>query len=281
VAEKQTVREPVVAADGAWRSAFAAFAALLARDLRVLMRFPFSFLLRTLINPFMFVFVFTYVYPQIGAGGFGGAAGHSLATVALPGLVASAIFFQGLNGVALPLSMEFGASREIEDRIMAPVPFAVSALSKVVFSMAQSVLAAGFVFLMAYVIPSTPVDIHVASWPVLIVGVTLGSALAGFLGLLLGTVVEVRQVAVVFAVTIVPLTFLGCVYYPWASLESVRWLQILVLANPLVYVSEALRAALTPDVSHMSTLASLLALTSATILLGLAATKTFVRRVLS
>lgn len=264
-----------------WRLASAAFVALIARDLRVLARMPASFLLRTVLNPLMFVFVFTYLYPHIGAARFGTIAGHSLATIALPGLIASAIFFQGLNAVALPLSMEFGATREIEDRVMAPVPYRFAALAKVVCSALQSLLAAAVVFPLAYLIPATPVHIHIGSWPTLILAIALGSMLAGFLGLLLGTLVEVRKIALVFAVTIVPLTFLGCVYYPWASLHTIRWVQILVLANPLVYVSETLRAALTPSLPHMRTLVSLSALAAATALLGYAATRSFTRRVLA
>ena len=49
-----------------------------------------------------------------------------------------------------------------------------------------------------------------------------------------------------------PITFLGCVYYPWAALTHIRWLQIGVLINPIVYMSEGLRAALTPDPAHMN-----------------------------
>ena len=264
-----------------WRLTPAAFAALIARDLRVLLHMPASFLLRTVLNPLMFVFVFTYLYPHIGAGRFGEVAGQNLGTVVLPGLVASAIFFQGLNAVALPLSMEFGATREIEDRVMAPVAYGFTALAKVCFSALQSLLAAAIVFPLVYLVPAVPVRIQVSSWPALVLAAVLASLLAGFLGLLLGTVVEVRKIALVFAVTIVPITFLGCVYYPWASLHSVRWLQILVLANPLVYVSEALRAALTPALPHMNPIASLSALTALTLVLGWAATKTFTHRVLT
>jgi ABC-2 type transport system permease protein len=57
-----------------------------------------------------------------------------------------------------------------------------------------------------------------------------------------------------FGVIVIPITFLGCTYYAWQALEAVRWLQVGVLANPLVYVSEGLRAALT-DVPHMTLLA--------------------------
>ena len=40
-------------------------------------------------------------------------------------------------------------------------------------------------------------------------------------------------------------------YYTWSSLEAIRWLQIVVLANPLVYMCEGFRAALT-TAPHMS-----------------------------
>ena len=53
------------------------------------------------------------------------------------------------------------------------------------------------------------------------------------------------------AAIVIPLTFLGCVYYSWSSLVAIRWLQILVLLNPLVYMCEGFRAALTPS-THMS-----------------------------
>ncbi|MGZ6569206.1 MAG: hypothetical protein ACXVHB_30580 [Solirubrobacteraceae bacterium] len=35
------------------------------------------------------------------------------------GLIAVAVFFQGIAAVALPLATELGATREIEDRLMA------------------------------------------------------------------------------------------------------------------------------------------------------------------
>ena len=55
-----------------------------------------------------------------------------------------------------------------------------------------------------------------------------------------------------FGVVVLPITFLGCIYYPWRSLEPIRWLQIAVLVNPLVYMCEGFRAALTTGTPHMS-----------------------------
>jgi ABC-2 type transport system permease protein len=43
----------------------------------------------------------------------------------------------------------------------------------------------------------------------------------------------------------------GCAYYPWASLSAIGPLQYLFLLNPLTFVSEAMRLAVTPDGPHM------------------------------
>ena len=98
----------------------------------VLAREFVPFLLRTIMNPLLFTFVFTYVFPKIGAQITPGGGNHvSFATVIVPGLVAVAIFFQGIAAVALPLATELGGTREIEDRVMAPLPVSMVALEKV------------------------------------------------------------------------------------------------------------------------------------------------------
>jgi len=66
-----------------------------------------------------------------------------------------------------------------------------------------------------------------------------------------GTFFDSRTVPLLFGIVVLPLTFLGAIYYPWQSLEAIPWLQYLVLVNPLVYMCEGFRAALTP-VPHMS-----------------------------
>jgi len=66
----------------------------------------------------------------------------------------------------------------------------------------------------------------------------------------------------------------GCTYYPWVGLERIPWMKWAVLVNPLVYVSEAMRAALTPDVPHMpaaAIFAALLVVTAIFLFLGLRA----------
>ncbi len=53
------------------------------------------------------------------------------------------------------------------------------------------------------------------------------------------------------------MTFLGATYYPWAELTPIPWLKALVLVNPLVYMSEAMRVSLTPQIPHMAYLGDL------------------------
>jgi len=112
-------------------------------------------------------------------------------------------------------------------------------------------IAAAVVFPLAYYIPSTPVAAHVTSWPFLLAVLVLASLTSGALGLTIGTSVKPQQIGLIFGVVVMPITFLGCVYYPWAALNHIRWLQIGVLINPIVYMSEGLRAALTPVLPHM------------------------------
>src|SRR5580692_10077950 len=168
--------------------------------------------------------------------------------------MAVAIMFSGIAAVALPLSSEFGITREIDDRVMCPVPVWAVALEKVCFSAMQSIVGALLVIPMAILIPATPVYPHVQNWFLFVLVLILSSLLAGALGLTIGSIVNPKQIGLVFSIVVVPITFLGCVYYPWAVLSHVRWLQIAVLLNPIVYMSEGLRAALTPAVPHMPSL---------------------------
>src|SRR5205814_6589499 len=104
-----------------------AFAGLLLRDLTVLRKNLKEFLPRTILQPFLLVFVFLYVFPTIGQGigGGGGAAGESrFATILVAGVIGLSIMFQGIQAVALPMVQEFGYTREIEGRVVAPLPAA-------------------------------------------------------------------------------------------------------------------------------------------------------------
>ncbi len=245
------VSEPRTVARSTARVSYrAAFWGLIVRDTRVLSRSMTQFLLRTVIQPFLFVFVFLYVFPNIGAQ-IHGPGKSSFGTVLLPGLVAVAIMFQGIQAVGLPLVNEFAQTREIEDRVMAPLPTSLVAFEKILFGAMQAVLAAVIVFPMVLFFPNANVHPHV-NFPLLVAEIIVSCLSAGALGLAIGTGWNPRQVPLIFSLIVIPITFLGCIYYPWAALHPIRWLQIVILANPLVYVSEGLRGAITPNIEHMA-----------------------------
>jgi ABC-2 type transport system permease protein len=259
------------------------FYGLFARDLRVLTREFVPFLLRVGMQPLLFLFVFTFILPRMGGSGnpMAMAGGTNFGTILLPGLMAVAIMFTGIAAVALPLSTEFGITREIDDRVMCPLPLWAVALEKVCFSALQSVVAALLVIPMAYYVPAVAVRADVHSWPLLALVMVLASLLAGSLGLAIGSFVSPKQIGLVFSIVLVPITFLGCVYYPWAGLSRIPWLQIAVLFNPIVYMSEGLRASVTPSITHMPWWAILLALVLFTAGLGRLGLRGFLRRVIS
>jgi ABC-2 type transport system permease protein len=249
----------------AWAASRTALGALILRDLVVLRKNFAEFVVRTIIQPFLLVFVFLYVFPTIGQGVGGGGGGgtareSAFATVLVPGVVAISIMFQGIQAVALQLSAEFGYTREIEDRVQAPCPIWLVALSKVLSGAVQGALAAAIVFPIAAVIHAKGVHAHLTvHWAVLLTLIPLACVAMTSLGLLLGTAFEPRNIGLMFGFVVLPLTFLGGTYYQWTKLAPVQvggihWLQILVLVNPLIYVAEGMRAALT-EAQHMSLLA--------------------------
>lgn len=261
---------------------FRVFFGLVLRDTRVLMREFMPFLLRVGMQPLLFLFVFTYVLPTMSGGNpLAGGAGQRFGEIILPGLMAVAIMFSGIAAVALPLSSEFGITREIDDRVMCPLPLWAVALEKVCFSAAQSIVAALLVIPMAMLVPAAPVQAHVSNWLLFALVLVLSSLIAGSLGLLIGSVVNPKQIGLVFSIIVVPITFLGCVYYPWSWLGSIRWLQVAVLFNPIVFMSEGLRASITPDIAHMPWIGIGLALLFFLALLGGFGLRGFLRRVLS
>lgn len=232
------------------RAATVAFVAQLARDFQVLRKSLGVFAMRTIMQPLLFVFVFTYVFPKIGQGVGGVRGAVAFSTLLVPGVVAIACIFQGIQAVALPLVQEFGYTREIEDRVMAPLPVWGVALEKITGGALQGLLAAAVVFPLATFIPATPVHLKV-DWPVLLTVAPLSTLVGAALGLTIGTRAKPHQVPLVFSVVVIPITFLGATYYPWASLSPIPWLKWAVLVNPLVYLSEGFRAALAPQLPHM------------------------------
>ena len=71
----------------------------------------------------------------------------------------SSMIFQGVQAVALPLVQDFGYTREIEDRVLAPMPVWAVAVEKVAAGAFKALFAALVVFPLAAFIPATPVHL--------------------------------------------------------------------------------------------------------------------------
>jgi ABC-2 type transport system permease protein len=252
---------------------------LLLRDLTVLRKHPGEFLARTIVQPLLLVLVLGYVNPKIGLGPSTGPDATSLATTLVAGMLAIVVLFQGIQSIAIPLVREFGYTREIEDRVLAPLPVGFVALEKVTAGALQGLLAAVVVFPIAVFVPAASPDLQV-DWPVLLTLAPLAALACSSLGLAFGTTFDRRSVMALFAVLLTPIMFLGCTLYPWSSLGSLRWIQILSLANPLTYVSGGFRAAVTSG-DHLSLLVVYPVLAGFTVLLLWLGLRNFRRRVVA
>src|ERR1700691_3715818 len=235
-----------------------ALGALILRDLVVMWKTKRECVLRTLIQPFLLCFVFLFVFPKIGqaVGGSSSNGAADFATVLVPGVVGISVMFQGVQSIALTMAQEFGFTREIEDRVQAPCPIWLVAISKVLSGSVQGLIAAAIVFPIASVVHAAGVKADVSlHWLIILTLVPLACVTMAGLGLILGTSFEPRNIGLMFGFIILPITFLGGTYYSWTKLSPVtvggwHWLQTIVLINPLIYVNEGMRAAVT-NAPHM------------------------------
>lgn len=222
------------------------FLALLRRDMHVARKEIVFFLVRTTMQPLLFVIVFGYLLPKMNF------VGSGYQTALLPGILAVSLSLSAIQSVALPMVQDFGWTKEIEDRLLAPVPTQLIAAEKIVAGMIQGVIAALFVLPIARLVMGPIPGLTLTHLGEVAAIVLLGSLAFSALGMWLGTAIAPQQIGLMFSVIIAPMLFFGCAYYPWRGLDVVPVMKYLVLVNPMVYVAEGMRGALTPDVPHMS-----------------------------
>jgi ABC-2 type transport system permease protein len=257
---------------GARRAALRAFWAMCQRDGWVMIRRePASFLAQSMLQPIFFLLIFGRVLPEIGA------AQGSYGAQLLPGVVAFTLLLTSLQNVALPLVIEFSFTKEIEDRLLAPLPAWLLGLQKVAFAAFRGLIAALLVLPFAALILPGGLSLADSSILGLIVILPVGALVGAVVGLVLGTGVPVHRINVAFAMVLTPLMFTGAIFYPWQSLDGLRWFQVITLFNPLTYVSEAMRGALSGQ-AHLGTGWIALGLAVSLIGFGLIGLRGFLRR---
>ena len=220
------------------------FLAVLGRDVSVTWsEFP-VFLAQVILQPFFLLFVFGKVLGSLGYT----TPGYS--DLLFPGLLALTAVITGMQTLAFPLVIEFGWTKEIEDRLLAPMSTSLVAAEKVVFATMRALIATAIMIPIGIIVLGS-IPWRWAGFPLFLAMVVLGSILGASLGLVLGTLVKPNRINIVFSLVFTPLLFTGCSQYPWPSLDQIRWFQIVTACNPMTYVSESLRGALVPEVPHI------------------------------
>lgn len=223
------------------------FLAMLARDARVARRNFVPLMLQTMLQPMLFVFVFGQVMTRSGMM----TAGYQ--DFLLPGIMAITMMMTGIQAVSMPLISEFQFTKEIEDRLLAPMNIQWLAVEKIVAGMLQTAVAGCVVTPAAYLVISGGAGASLKHPVEAAVMALLVALLSSAVGLLMGCSVGQTQIGLLFSLVLAPMIMFGCAYYPWSALASFPIIQKLVLLNPLVYASEGLRGVLTPHVEHMPT----------------------------
>ncbi len=223
------------------------FFAMLARDAHVARRNLLALVMQTMLQPMLFVFIFGKVMTT------NGMMPASYKGMLVPGIMAMSMVMTGIQAVAMPLIAEFQFTREIEDRLLAPMRIEWLAVEKVLAGIVQALAAGGVVMLAAWLLLGRDVALSFDR-PWLFAAVLLLVALfSASGGLALGCSVGQTQIGLMFSMVLAPMIFFGCVYYPWSLLKSFPIVQKLVLVNPLVYASEGLRGTLVPQYPHIAT----------------------------
>lgn len=230
------------------------FYAMLARDGHVARRNLIPTLLQNLLQPLLLTFVFGRVLTSSGlmSGGY--------KNILLPGVMALSMTLSGIWAVAMPLISEFQFTKEIEDRLLAPIDTGWLAVEKVTAGMIQALVSGFVVIPTAWLTLGSGVNLtqwHPLEFTAMCLLMALFSA-AG--GLWMGVSVGQTQIGLMFSMVITPMIMFGCAYYPWTALNSFPVLKYLVLINPMVYASEGLRGSMVPQVPHIPQIASIGAL---------------------
>ncbi|MGN6523903.1 MAG: ABC transporter permease [Actinomycetes bacterium] len=251
----------------------APFAAVLWRDIYVTGRELPAFLAQVVLQPLLLLFVFGRVLTDLGYA----RAGYS--DLLFPGIVAMTTVLTSLQSTALPLVIDFSFTKEIEDRLLAPMPMALVAVEKMVFAALRALVATVLMFPIGWLVLGS-IPVRAAGLPLLVAVVLLGAAVGSTLGMTLGTLVPPSKINLVFALVLTPLIFTGCSQYPWPSLSALAWFQWLTALNPITYISEGMRAALVPSVPHINAAVCVALAALSLVVFGALGIRGFLRRAL-
>ncbi len=214
--------------------------AMLQRDLTADITSLRLTLVRLLLQPAVYIFVFGYV-----VGGMLPAQGVSYPEVMAPGIIAISVMTGPFVTVGGSIISGY-YFRTVEGWLLAPVSLgtimAAKTLSGLLYGLASGTIVAVLIRLILGIAPQS-----------ILLSLLMGGVGSLFFSLLIMTILLLPQRPdkgqELFSFLLMPMTFFGCTFYSYSMLRPP--FSLLALLLPTTYISEGMRAAYNPAVPHM------------------------------
>ena len=202
-----------------------AFWAMVKRDLLVQWRDKGEFIFRVVMLPFILILVYGFMLPTVGI------LPATFPTHMFCGMIGMSMLITGIHGTAVPVSMDFHNLREIEDRLLASVSTRTVAYAKMFVGILESFIGGLIVLPISLIFMGSKITIQMtlSSLPLLILVLVLTAMASAALVLLVGTIVKPSQIAAMFPGFLMPVVFLGSIFYTWNQLAPLPVMQGITL----------------------------------------------------
>lgn len=202
-----------------------AFWAMVKRDLLVQWRDKGEFIFRVAMLPFILILVYGFMLPTVGI------LPATFPTHMFCGMIGMSMLITGSHGTDVPVSMDFHNLREIEDRLLASVSTRTVAYAKMFVGILESFIGGLIVLPISLIFMGSKITIQMtlSSLPLLILVLVLTAMASAALGLLVGTIVKPSQIAAMFPGFLMPVVFLGSIFYTWNQLAPLPVMQGITL----------------------------------------------------
>lgn len=202
-----------------------AFWAMVKRDLLVQWRDKGEFIFRVAMLPFILILVYGFMLPTVGI------LPATFPTHMFCGMIGMSMLITGIYGTAVPVSMDFHNLREIEDRLLASVSTRTVSYAKMFVGILESFIGGLIVLPISLIFMGSKITIQMtlSSLPLLILVLVLTAMASAALGLLVGTIVKPSQIAAMFPGFLMPVVFLGSIFYTWNQLAPLPVMQGITL----------------------------------------------------
>jgi len=256
-----------------WR----AFKGILHRDLLVFWRNIRGNSVRIFVQPTFFLVVFGFIMPRLGL------FERGYAEILIPGVVTIAAMSSSAFGSGALIGLSFFRNKEIRAHIISPISIPVLVAEKVVYGVFQALVSSLSMLFMGWLLFRGSVSLSFPNPILLLLLIILtGIAFSG-IGIAVGS--RFRRPPIMFEVLqllILPMIFFGGTFFPLNAIKEVSpFFYVALHVLPNVYTNEAMRALLTPQISHIPLAHSFLGLGVASTILVAIALREFRKRAIS